>query len=99
LALLERRLFGGVAGGSFPGLLYFLFFGLLFRDDDITFRLQSASHRRLDLIAEEDPASPQLVTRQHPATSVFEHGRDRQVQQGGDLASAEDILAREPRAD
>jgi hypothetical protein len=54
-------------------------------------------HRRLDLVAQEDPAPPELAAGQQPAPGIFEHGRDRQVQQVGDSAAVEDILARQPR--
>jgi hypothetical protein len=48
----------------------------------------------LDLIAQEDPAAAELVARQDAAARELERGRDRQVQQLGDLARVEDVVAR-----
>jgi hypothetical protein len=56
-----------------------------------------APHRRLDLIAKEDPAAAELVAGKQFAPGVFEHGRDRQMQQLGDVAAVEDVFARQPR--
>ena len=37
-------------------------------------------HRRLDLVAQEDPAPAELMSGEQPAPRVFEHRRDRQMQ-------------------
>jgi hypothetical protein len=48
-----------------------------------------------DLVAQEDPATTELVSRQDSAPREVERGRDREVQELSDLAGVEDVIASE----
>lgn len=49
-------------------------------------------HGRLDLISKEHPPPAELVPRQQSASRVFEHRRDREVQQVGNSAAVENVV-------
>jgi hypothetical protein len=52
----------------------------------------------LELVAQEDPASAELVAEKHTAPSEVEDCRERHVKQLGDLAGVEHVISRKARA-
>jgi len=56
------------------------------------------AHAVFDLVAQEDPAAPELVRGEDVPAGVVEDRRCGQVEEGGDLVGIEDFIAGESRS-
>jgi len=58
---------------------------------------RSGPHRGVNLVAYEDPAPTQLVPGQYSPARIFEHRRQRKVQELGDIATIQNAVAGQGR--